>query len=115
MAPTWVTTSVGIYAILGSIMFLVMIVVVGYMIYLLAQLAKQVQKLTGKVEGLTDKVHAIADQVKTVTTDVGVRTSGIVRIVDESAHGAIRTLELLAPALVVFGAIMKFRKMFKRH
>lgn len=110
----WVPTSVGIYAILGSVFFCVLIVVAGYMLVVLRQLLVQVTALTGKVEKLTDKVHLIADQVNAVTTEVGARTTGIVRMVDESAGGAIRVLEILAPVLVVFGAFLRVRKFAKR-
>ena len=110
----WVPTAVGIYSVLGSVFFLVLIVVAGYLIFILRQLLVQVSNLTNKVERLTDKVHSIADQVNAVTTEVGARTTGIVRMVDESAGGAIRVLEVIAPVLVVFGAFMKIRKHARR-
>ena len=100
-----------IYSLLGSVFFVVLIVVVGYMIVILRDIALQVKNLSGKVEQLTDRVKGIADQVNAVTTEVGARTTGIVRMVDESAGGAIRILELLAPVLVVFGAFLKLRGM----
>jgi len=109
--PSWVTTSVGIYALVGSVVFLVYGVIAFVLLLILRDISIQVKNLTGKVEQLTDRVRGIADQVNAVTTEVGARTTGIVRMVDESAGGAIRILEVLAPVLVVFGAFIKLRNM----
>lgn len=100
---------------LGSVFFVVLIVVSGYMLVLLSDLGKQVRRLSGKVETLTDKVQGIAEQVSSVTTEVGARTTGIVRMVDESASGALRVLEMLAPVLVVFGAFWKLKRAVRRR
>lgn len=107
--------SVGIYAILGSIFFVVLIVIAAMMLVLLVELSKQVKSLSGKVEALTDKVHTIAEKVNAVTTEVGARTTGIVRMVDESASGALKILEMLAPVLVVFGAFWKLKRGIRRR
>lgn len=111
--PYWVSSAVGIYAVLGSIFFVILIVVACYTLVLLSDLSKQVKNLAGKIEQLTTRVQSIADQVHSVTTEVGVRTTGIVRMVDESAGGAIRILEILAPVLVVFGAFLRIKRMVK--
>lgn len=107
---SWVQTSVGIFSILGSVFFVVLLVVTFVGLLLLSDLTKQVKALTGKVDKLADKVHGIADQVNAVTTEVGARTTGIVRMVDEGASKAIGVLEVLAPVLVVIGAFMKVRR-----
>lgn len=113
--PHWVTTSVGIYALLGSVFFLVLIVVVGYLIVILAGLAKQVAKLTTKVESLTDSVQTIAHKVNAITTEVGARTTGIVRLVDDSAGNAIRVLEVMTPVLLVVGAFWRLKRFAGRR
>jgi len=112
--PGWVSSSVGIYAVLGSITFVVLIVVFGYLLLILSDLAKQVKKLTTKVDVLTDRVHTIADNVATVTTEVGVRTSGIVRLVDEKANSAVQILETLAPVFLVIGVFWRLKNVLKR-
>lgn len=113
--PNWVTTSVGLYAVLGSVFFLVLIVVIGYLIVVLSGIAKQVAKLTSKVETLTDSVQTIAQKVNAITTEVGARTTGIVRMVDDSAGNAIRILETLAPVLLVVGAFWRLKRFAGRR
>ncbi|MBS1721604.1 MAG: hypothetical protein JSS66_01215 [Armatimonadetes bacterium] len=115
MIEQWVQQAVGIYAVLGSAFFLVLIVAAGYLLVLLRDIATQVKNLTGKVEALTDKVTTVAEQVKSVTAEVGARTTGIVRMVDDSAQGAIRVLEMLAPVFVVYGAFVKVRSFARRR
>ena len=101
----------GLYAILGCICFVVLSVVMGYLLLILRDLAIQVRNLSQKTDQLVTKVSDIANQVNSITTEVGVRTTGIVRMVDESASGAIRILEVLAPVFVVYGAFLKVKKM----
>ncbi len=108
--PGWVSSAVGIYAVLGSVFFVVLIVVSCYLLFVLADVAKQVKNLSSKVEALTDKVQTIADQVKSVTTEVGARTTGIVRMVDDSAGRALTFLEYLTPVLMIYGAFVKVRR-----
>jgi hypothetical protein len=107
--PTWVVNSVGIYALLGSAFFLVLIILTAVMVRLMLDLNAQVKQLTKRVQGLTDRVQGIADQVSSVTTEVGSRATGIARLVDEHTGGAIRLLEIAAPVLFVIGAVMKIR------
>jgi outer membrane murein-binding lipoprotein Lpp len=107
--PAWVVNSVGIYAVLGSVLFLVLIVVATVALKVLLDLASQVRQLTGQVRTLTDKVNGIAEQVSAVTTEVGARATGIVRLVDEHTSGAVRLLEIAAPALFVIGAFLRIR------
>jgi len=57
--PTWVTTSVGIYALLGSIFMLVGIVVAGVTIRLLLDVRTELQGLSRRVEVLTNRVDTI--------------------------------------------------------
>lgn len=112
--PEWVTSAVGIFAILGSISFLVLIAVAAYLIRVLADLGRQVRLLSGKVERLTDRVQAIADQVHEVTTEVGVRTGGIVRYVDEIAFKSFRTLEMFGPVAMGLFALWRWRRARER-
>ena len=106
----WVSQAVGIYAILGSIFFVVLIVVAGYMLVLLSDLSKQIRSLTGKVQTLTERVNTIAKNVESVTSDVGVRAKGIVRLVDDHTSNALRILEYVTPILLIFGAVTKIRR-----
>ena len=108
--PNWVTSAVGIYCIIGSVFFVVLCVVAGYLLVLLADLSRQVKSLSGKVQSLTDRVNTIATNVESVTSDVGVRAKGIVKLVDEQTGSALKVLEYLAPVLILFGAIIKIRR-----
>jgi predicted PurR-regulated permease PerM len=113
--PSWVTQAVGIYAVLGSVFFVVLIVLVAYLLRVLADLSIQVRSLTDKVQKLTDRVQGIADQVNNVTSEVGSRTTGIVRMVDDSVGGAIRVLDMLAPVLLAVGAFYRLKQVVKRR
>lgn len=106
----WVSQAVGIYAILGSIFFVVLIIVAGYMLVLLADLSRQLKALTGKIQTLTERVHNIAANVENVTNDVGVRAKGIVRLVDDQTSNALKILEYVTPILLIFGAVSKIRR-----
>lgn len=108
--PSWVSTSLGIFCILGSILFVVLTVIAMFLLAMLSDIGKQIKVLSSKVEGLTDKVQTIAEKVDSVTTEVGARTTGIVRMVDESASGALRILEMLAPVFMVVGAFWKLKR-----
>ena len=81
-----------------------------FLLAMLSDIGKQIKVLSSKVEGLTDKVQTIAEKVDSVTTEVGARTTGIVRMVDESASGALRILEMLAPVFMVVGAFWKLKR-----
>jgi biopolymer transport protein ExbB/TolQ len=108
--PDWVTKAVGVYALLGSVYFVLMAVAVAYGLYVVADLARQVRKLAGKVSDLTDRVQGIAAQVDTVTRDVGVRAGGLARMVDETATGAMRVVDFVAPVLILAGAFFRIRR-----
>lgn len=109
--PTWVTTSVGIYAILGSVFMVLLILVLAALVVLVLDLTKQVKGLTDKVHTLTDKAQGIADQVSHVTGEVGARAVGIARMADEKTQPALRTLEVVAPVLFIVGAFMRIRNL----
>lgn len=107
--PEWVPKAVGVYAVLGSVFFIVAAVVAAYSLFVLADLAKQVRALTGKVSQLTERVQGIASQVDTVTKEVGVRASGLARLVDDSASNAMRVVDFVAPVLILAGAFFRVR------
>lgn len=105
--PTWVTTSVGIYALLGSIFMLVGIVVAGVTIRLLLDVRTELQGLSRRVEVLTNRVDTITKEVQLVTQEVGVRATGILRLVDDAAGGAVGAVQRLGPTLLVIGALAR--------
>ncbi len=104
----------GLFFALGSLLVLVLIVVALYSIRVLADLSRQVHSLTEKVEGIAERVDDIAKTVQTVTTEVGVRTSGIVRTVDNIAGGTFDFLEKFAPLFMLLGAIWRLRARAKK-
>jgi|GEM_PF-2430821 len=105
--PTWVTTSVGIYALLGSIFMLVGIVVAAITIRLLLDVRSELRNLSVRVEQLTTRMDTITKEVQMVTQEVSVRASGILRMVDDAAGGAIGAVQKFGPALLVVGALAR--------
>lgn len=106
---TWVESAVGIYAVLGSIFFLVMAVVGAYSLFLLSDISRQLRSLTARMNSLTEKVQGIAERVDVVSKDIGVRASGLARLVDDSAANAMRVVDYLAPVLIFVGAVARIR------
>jgi biopolymer transport protein ExbB/TolQ len=107
--PDWVAKAVGVFAILGSVSFVVAAVVGVYALFALSDIARQVRALAAKVSQLTDRVQGIAEQVDSVTKEVGVRASGLARLVDDSAASAMRVVDFVAPVLIVAGAFFRVR------
>lgn len=84
-----------------------MIVVALFMVRALLDLKTEVTRLTNQVSGIAARVDGVAKQVESITTDVGVRTGGILRMVDDAAGGAIGLVERFSPWFLVGGAILK--------
>ncbi len=112
--PNWWINTSGLFFILGSIAMIVMIVLTALLIKVVLDLHKSLQQLSTRVQALTTKVEGIADQVNTVTREVGVRTTGIVRMVDDTAMSAMTIVERFAPILIVIGAVVKIVKARRR-
>lgn len=94
---------------MGTVFFIVMAVVGAYSLLILLDIARQMRSLTSRVNSLTEKVHGIAERVDGVTSDLGVRASGLAKMVDETASGAMRVVEFVAPVLILFGAVMRIK------
>ncbi len=92
---------------------LLMMVATVALIWILLDLRKAILALNVRVGELTDKVNQIAANVKDVTDEVGTRTRGIVRVVDEHASTAFVLVEKLAPLLVGIGVVTKIVKLVK--
>ncbi|MBX3111517.1 MAG: hypothetical protein KF857_05865 [Fimbriimonadaceae bacterium] len=105
--PEWWLTASGAFFVLGSAATLVSVVALAYLIKVLADLRHATLALGARVEKLTEKVDGIAEQVRTVTTEVGARTTGIVRLVDEVAGPAVQIVERFAPLLMGLAAVGK--------
>ena len=112
--PSWWINTSGLFFVLASIAMIVMIALTVLLIKVVMDLQRSLQQLTQRVQALTTKVEGIADQVSTVTREVGVRTSGIVRMVDDTAASAMTIVEKLAPILMVVGAVLKIVKTVRR-
>jgi len=105
--PEWVTSAVGIYAILGSIFMVVMIVVAGVLVRVLLDLKDELRRLSNRVDGIAQRVDSVAKEVQTVTGEVGVRTSGLLRLVDDAAGPALGAVERYGPLFLVVGAALR--------
>lgn len=106
LPPWWINAS-GVFFILGSVALIALLILVCVLISVSLDLVKQLKALTSKVEELTTKANGIADQVQSLTTDVSVRTKGIVSVVDENAHRAFGIVEKAAPVLVAVGLVLR--------
>lgn len=111
--PEWWLTASGAFFVLGSAAMLVMVAVLAYLVKVLADLRHAMLALASRVEQLTTKVDGIAEQVKTVTTEVGVRTTGIVRMVDDIASPALRIVERFAPVFIGVAAVARIFTAFR--
>ncbi|MCW5936145.1 MAG: hypothetical protein KIT11_02415 [Fimbriimonadaceae bacterium] len=107
--PTWVTTSVGIFSLLGSAFMLLLLVMVGIVIAHSLTLSKHIKRISAQIEQVTEKGKGIAEKVDSVTTEIGSRATGIARLVDERVEPAMRAVELAAPALFIVAAFIKLR------
>ncbi len=113
--PDWWLTASGTFFVLGSAAMLVLVGVLAYLAKVIADLRHSMLALAGRVEALTVKVDSIAEQVKTVTTEVGARTTGIVRMVDDVAGPAVTIVERFAPALVGLAVVGRIIGYFKNR
>ena len=112
--PTYwwqVTAGAAIVVMIASI---VMIVVGCFMVLALVELRRGISSISSRVQTITDRVDSIAKQVEQVTTEVGTRTSGIVRTVDDIAVGAFQVVERYAPLVIGAAAVFKLWSMFKK-
>jgi hypothetical protein len=105
--PDWWLTASGLFFILGSVAMILLTIVAVVLVWAILDLKKGIVALTGKVETLTEKVSGIADQVQSITTEVGTRATGITRMVDDVAGGAIDVVEKFAPLLLGAGAVIR--------
>ncbi|MCA0360839.1 MAG: hypothetical protein LCH41_07270 [Armatimonadetes bacterium] len=111
--PEWWLTVSGVFFFLGSIALGVLMVVSIVLVWLLLDLRKNIQILTLKVQALTDRADAIAKNVQGVTEEVGVRTKGIARVVDEHASTAFGIIEKLAPLFVGLGLVSRIMSLLR--
>jgi predicted PurR-regulated permease PerM len=112
--PDWWLSSSGLFFVLGSILMVVLIAISLYLIKILADISRQLHALTNRVDGIAKRVDNIAETVQNITQEVGVRTTGIVRYVDQIAGGTFDFLEKFAPLFMAFGAVWKLGVMIKR-
>jgi hypothetical protein len=108
----WQVTAGAAIAVL--VLCVVMITIGLVMILALWQVRKGIMAVTERVQTIANRVDSIAKQVEQVTTEVGTRTSGIVRTVDDIAVGAFQIVEKYAPLVIGAAAVLKLFSMFKR-
>lgn len=114
VVPDWWINATGMFAIAGICVFIASIFATWYVVRILMDLRDHLNNLNTRVEKLTDKVDAITETVKDVTTEVGSRTKGIVRIVDQHAATGFDIVEKFAPILVGAGIVIRMVRFFKR-
>lgn len=85
------------------------------MLWVMLDLRKMIQGLNERVNGIAEKADAIAANIKDVTDEVGVRTRGIARVVDEHANTAFSIVEKAAPIFIALGIISKISKLIRRR
>jgi len=81
----------------------------------LADLRRNINAISSKIQGISDRVDTVAKQVQEVTVEVGSRTTGIVRTVDDIAAGAFDIVEKYAPIVLGLAIVFKLRQLFVRR
>lgn len=110
--PEWWLTVSGLYFVLASIVMIVTLALLATLIRLTMDLISAVKTMNNRVQSLTDRVEAIAETVQDVTNDVGSRTKGIVKVVDDHALAAFDLVEKYAPLLVGAAIVLKLGSLF---
>ena len=110
--PEWWVQATGVAAIFIILMCCVVIVTACYLIVVLADLRRNVNAISERIKRLTDRVDGIAKTVQEVTTEVGSRTSGIVRTVDDIAGAAFNVVERFAPYVIGAAVLFKLKRLF---
>lgn len=111
--PEWWLTASGMFFVLGSVAMVVTVVLLAVLVYAVLELRKSVIVLSVKVDQITDKVNAIASTVQQVTSDVGTRATGITRMIDDAAGGAMDIVEKFAPLLVGVATVARVFMAFR--
>lgn len=111
--PDWWLTSSGIFFVVGSVVMGVMVFVSAALIWLLLDLRRSISSINKRVVDLTDRVQGIATNVSDVTNEVGIRTRGIVRVVDDHAHTALEIVEKFAPLILGITIVTKIVKLVR--
>lgn len=106
LPESWLWIS-GLFFGLGSLFMVIAVALALVTFRLLTDLNRQLQSLAERVERIARRVESLTETAQTVGTDVGVRATGIMRIVDDLAGTAHRRLERLAPWLLLAGAIYR--------
>lgn len=113
--PDWWLTASGVFFILGSVAMLVTVVLLAVLGYAALELRTGVQELSKKIDAITTKVDDIATNLKHVTSEVSTRTTGMVRMIDDAAGGAMTIVEKFAPVLVGVAAVGRIFMQFGRR
>jgi sensor domain CHASE-containing protein len=107
----WVQVAWGIFSILGSIVFLVMCVTLGYVIRLLLALQVQMKSLSERVHSITGRVDRMAKDIQYFTEEATVRGTGLMKMTDETVG---RNLPRIEKVVVWVAAGMILRKIIKK-
>lgn len=113
-APEWWFVTTGIFAFFGTLAMVFAIVVTIVTFRILLDIRDNIKALNIRVDRLGTKVEAITDTVKDVTTEVGARTKGITRVIDEHAGTAFNLVEKAAPILVGIAVVARIISFAKR-
>ncbi|HXH61592.1 MAG TPA: hypothetical protein VNI20_09555 [Fimbriimonadaceae bacterium] len=113
-APNWWYQATGVAAICLVLMCLCTIVVLWYVLMTLTDLRHGINAITERLKTLTGRVDSIAKQVEQVTTEVGSRTVGITRMVDDVAGGAFDVIERFPPAVLGAAVLFKLASLFRK-
>lgn len=113
--PQWWVEVTGGAAIVIMVAGLLTVALSVYMMVVLADLRRNINAVSSKIQGISDRVDTVAKQVQEVTVEVGSRTTGIVRTVDDIAVGAFEIVEKYAPIALGLAVIFKLRQLFVRR
>ncbi|MBX3097625.1 MAG: hypothetical protein KF812_12265 [Fimbriimonadaceae bacterium] len=105
---SWVQTSVGIYSILGSIAFFVFCAVCFFMIRVLLSLQAEVKSIGHRVNSITGRVDRMAKDIQYITEEASVRSTGLMRVMDDSVGANLQRIERFGPWVIVGIAAWKY-------
>lgn len=113
-APSWWFTMTGTFAVLGSLAFIAIMISTVVIIRILLDVRTSMLSLNQKLEVIAKRVDHITETVEDITMDVGTRTKGIVKVVDDHAATAFGIVEKVAPILVGIGVIGRIVALIKK-
>lgn len=113
MPQYWIQLTAGA-AVAVMLASIAVIMLAFYAIGTLSDIRRGVKNVTDRVSTLTQRVDDVAKQVSHVATEVGTRTTGMMRMVDDVAGSAIEVVERFAPIAIGIAVLFKIRQLFSK-